>query len=313
MPRDPIAPPLPPPDDADAAMCVLASGSGGNCTLLSLGPAEDRYAVMIDAGITPRKTWRELKDRGLGPARLDAVLLTHLDQDHWNRGWARSLPRHVPVYMHRRHIRRAERSGGLSKYTLAFDEAFDTRRGLRVEPLMMAHDEHGVAAFRMTLPNGCTLGFATDLGAINDALIEHLHGVDVLAIESNYCPEMQRASDRPAFLKERIMGGAGHLSNEECAEAVTRIEPREHAVFLHLSRQCNKPELVADLHAGAEYAVTIASQHEATRWIRLEPSSSPATPMQASADSVEASLFDIASDEPVRGGEDVHACAPQQP
>lgn len=65
------------------------------------------------------------------------------------------------------------------------------------------------------------------------------------------------------------MGGSGHLSNHESEQAVAAINPREHVVFLHLSRQCNHPDLVADLHAHRHYAITIADQFNPTRWISV--------------------------------------------
>jgi phosphoribosyl 1,2-cyclic phosphodiesterase len=100
-------------------------------------------------------------------------------------------------------------------------------------------------------------------------MIEALAGVDVLAIESNYCPRMQVASKRPEFLKKRIMGGAGHLSNEECLEAVGAIGPRREVVLLHLSRDCNAPDHAASLHAGAGYRVTVARHDGPTAAIRV--------------------------------------------
>lgn len=113
------------------------------------------------------------------------------------------------------------------------------------------------------------MGYATDLGRVPERLIERLRGVDVLAIESNYCPRMQMVSTRPWHLKQRIMGGFGHLSNEQALEAIAAIEPREHVVLLHLSRECNCPSLVARLHAGSDYALTISDQETATRWVSV--------------------------------------------
>jgi phosphoribosyl 1,2-cyclic phosphodiesterase len=101
-------------------------------------------------------------------------------------------------------------------------------------------------------------------------MIDHLRGVDVLALESNYCPVLQVASDRPRFLKDRIMCGSGHLSNEQCARAVGLIAPRSHVVLLHLSQECNTPELALAGHRDRGYGVTVSSQHEATAWIDFE-------------------------------------------
>ena len=143
---------------------------------------------------------------------------------------------------------------------------------MRIDPILMSHDDLGVAAFRIETACAKTLGFATDLGRTTDTLTDHLAGVGVLAIESNYCPVLQADSDRPAFLKHRIMGGAGHLSNDECAKAVHAIAPATTVVLLHLSRQCNTPELAARAHAGIRWDLTISSQTEPTPWIPLTES-----------------------------------------
>lgn len=269
--RERIVPPAPP------ALCVLASGSSGNCSVLLTGPARSPRATLIDAGISPRRVAALLAERGLGMHQVDAIVLTHLDRDHWHPAWTKKVrDLAAPVFVHASHIGRATREGVLPRRTEKFTSEVPLASGVRASAMMMSHDELGVASFRFELADSddspgtrTSLGFATDVGRVTPDLIEHLAGVDTLAIESNYCPDMQRASDRPEFLKRRIMGGSGHLSNQECAEAVARIAPREHVVFLHLSRQCNRPEIVSNLHAGADYGWTISSQHESTRWIPL--------------------------------------------
>jgi phosphoribosyl 1,2-cyclic phosphodiesterase len=263
-------------DDAQTAgdhppmLRVLASGSGGNCSVLIYHHGGRRRAVLIDAGLSPRRTRGLLGRCGLD--RFDAVILTHLDSDHWRPNWAadlRLIESGAPVFMHTTHARWADANGLFPPSCRRIGESFSPAPGLEAHPLLMPHDTLGVAAYRFTLPGGASLGFATDVGRATDGLIEHLRGVDVLAIESNYCPRMQAASDRPYFLKRRIMGGNGHLSNQQAADAVAEIAPRDHTVFLHLSRQCNHPELVAQLHDHADYARTITDQHVPTRWVRI--------------------------------------------
>jgi phosphoribosyl 1,2-cyclic phosphodiesterase len=239
--------------------------------------------MLIDAGLSPRRTRRLLGEIGLGLDSVSHIVLTHLDSDHWYRTWPSVLPSHITVLMHRRHLGRAARDRSLMPHrTEPLDDDCSPMPGVNINPVLMAHDSLGVAAFRFTLSGTggrcASLGFATDLGRATKPLIDHLHRVDVLAIESNYCPRLQLASDRPAFLKNRIMGGAGHLSNEQCAEAVTQIQPAGHVVFLHLSRQCNDPALVADLHRDADYGYTIANQHAPTRWIPIDNAPIRTTP-----------------------------------
>lgn len=231
--------------------------------------------MLIDAGLSPRRTTKLLSEVGLKLHDVSDVFFTHLDTDHAHAGW-RKPPRdfQATIRMDRRQLGRAERSGLLYQRCEPFSEsdgAIELCPGVKFRTISLAHDELGVAAFRFGFGTG-DLGFATDLGRVTPKLIDELSGVDVLAIESNYCPAMQHASERPDFLKRRIMDGSGHLSNEETADAVERIAPREHAVFLHLSRECNRPELVGSLYAGADHGFTIASHDTPTRWIPVKRS-----------------------------------------
>lgn len=252
------------------AIRVLGSGSGGNCSVVCVGRGGVQRLILIDLGLSARRTKRLLAEDGLGLNDIDAVLLTHLDHDHWRLGWIGALPESVPVYLHGRHLGWGSHLGILPRSARGFEGDFELACGARVRPVLLDHDELGVASYRFEFPNGCSLGFATDVGRVTDRLIGHLRGVGVLAIESNYCRDMQVDSGRPWSLKRRIMGGRGHLSNAETARAVGGIGPR-HVVFLHLSRQCNRADLVADLHAGAEYEYTIADQHRPTRWVAIVP------------------------------------------
>ena len=261
---------------SNAALCTLASGSSGNCSVLVYRDGHHRRICLIDAGLSPRRTRNSLGDLGLDIAQVDAVLLTHLDTDHWHPGWTTGWTRHMSrttqLRIHKSHLPRMENRGTLFAPAKPFQRTFKLPGNLTVHPVQLSHDELGVTAFRFAFsPCGSTLGFATDVGYADVKLIDHMFAVDVLAIESNYCPKLQTASDRPDVLKERIMGGSGHLSNQETAQAVEMIEPGHHVVFLHLSRQCNHPDLVAAAHAGADYAYTISLQNAPTRWVRIHP------------------------------------------
>lgn len=257
-------------------LCVLASGSSGNCSALVVGEGDDAEVVLIDLGLSPRRTRKELGSIGIDFARVRHVLLTHFDSDHFHRGWIGTLPRHTTQLVHRRHLGRGERENVLANVSEPYDGAISLGP-VTIHPHIVPHDELGSVSFRFEAPGGGTLGFATDLGRVTSEFINHLAAVDVLAIESNYCPRLEMASNRPAILKERVMGGKGHLSNQESAEAVRRIAPREHVVLLHLSRQCNTPELAAAGHAGRGYQLTISDHARPTAWIPISPSAGPRT------------------------------------
>jgi len=257
---------------------VLGSSSAGNTSFLRLETPEGARQVLIDGGLSPRMTKGHLALLGHDLAATNDLLFTHFDHDHAKAGWARVAMRDgIRLRCSQRHLAHARARG----YPDTWIETFDPRGGgldlggLRVIPCENPHDDGGTVAFRIESPAG-SLGFATDLGRASGALIESLRGVDILAIESNYDRAMQLGSGRPASLKERIMGGKGHLSNEECVDAVRAIAwPREpeHVVLLHLSRECNCPELVRALWRRAlptlEPRLAIARPFEPIAPIRL--------------------------------------------
>ncbi len=265
-------------DLTEVSLRVLASGSGGNCSVLTLTTGSLSRLCLVDAGLSARKAANHLDALGMAVHQIDDVVLTHLDSDHVSRGWDRALSTHARVWVHERHRGRATRFFDDQRLH-TFTDTFRLRSGVDVDPLMMSHDQLGVVAFRFrfsaTDGSASTLGYATDLGRVTPHFIRLLRECDVLAIESNYCPELQERSERPAFLKDRITGGSGHLSNQETMRAVMEIEPREHVVLLHLSRDCNTPERVGACHDGADYSVTISTQEEPTRPVRVLPARHP--------------------------------------
>lgn len=298
-PRPPIAPP-----GAAAGLRVLASGSRGNCSVLVVpggGPGQPSRHVLIDAGLSPSRTRALLADCGLRMGDIDDIVLTHLDRDHFHPGWSGARDCRATLRLHKRHVSRAQRFNLLLARNEPFEDGDTVTVGSRARfsSHLMAHDSEGVATLRWSVdgnPGPGELGFATDLGRIEHGFIEHLRGVDVLAIESNYCPRLQAASGRPAFLKRRIMGGAGHLSNEECAEAVRAIGPASRVVLLHLSQECNLPERAGAHHADASYELTISSQDEPTDWVWARSCARPGPP--SAGITADPSLFDAIHAEP---------------
>ncbi|MFI4871358.1 MAG: MBL fold metallo-hydrolase [Phycisphaerales bacterium JB058] len=249
---------------------VLASGSSGNCSVITYGQGLTTRACLLDAGLSPRRTRTMLADMGIRFDQLDHILVTHFDRDHFHPGWQAAKLDRIRIHAHADHSPSAHNTGVRPRHFSFFDEPFSLWDSLNIDFARLAHDAQGVTAFRLENDLG-SLGYATDLGRPAPELVRSLHGVGTLAIESNYCPKMQLASNRPAFLKKRIMGGAGHLSNQEAAEAVREIAPGAHVVLLHLSRQCNRPEIALVEHAGTECEVIVSSQFEHTDWIPVAP------------------------------------------
>jgi phosphoribosyl 1,2-cyclic phosphodiesterase len=269
-------------------VCVLASGSAGNCTVVRT-PAG---ALLIDCGIGPRTAARRLAGTGVSVADVEGICLTHLDHDHFCRTWLNTiLGRGITVYCHESRvddlIRMAlgpapssEDVEQLVARVLTFGgDEFEALPGLCLKPLRFAHDRMGSHGF-LVEGFGSRIGYATDLGHVPHTLLEEFGDVDLLAIESNYDRQMQLHSPRPWFLKRRIMGGCGHLSNDEAFEAVRGIlgrceargtPPPAHIVLLHRSRECNCPDRLRRLFgrdARISPRLVLAEQYERSPVLR---------------------------------------------
>jgi len=262
------------------SFCVLGSGSGGNCTLLQLETDRGHRHLLIDAGLSPRKTAARLAPLGVTIGDITDVLLTHVDSDHLHRGWIEAAsPPPVTWRAHQRHITRVIEAGIPVRRTEPFETVVELDDQTLVETTLLPHDRFGSSGFVID-HRGVRLGFATDLGRVTKGLLDRFTRLDALAIESNYDAPLQQAAARPASLKQRIMGGLGHLSNTQSLEAVQQIDRAgslRHVVVLHLSRQCNDPRLVLGLYARQAphllERLTITNQHVPTPMLHISPNS----------------------------------------
>ena len=268
-------------------ICILASGSSGNCSAVRC-PAG---VFLIDAGIGPRTTARRLAGTGVDLSAVSAVCLTHLDRDHFTPHWLATLIRQrMAIFCHQSICSEILAMAGQSPKTQGLGDLlrpFDGREfaplpGLKCSPIRLAHDRLGSHGFLLD-GFGCRLGYATDLGRVPDAMLDQFRDLDILALESNYDPQMQLESSRPWVLKRRIMGGRGHLSNQQALGAVRSILDRaqvdgrrlpSHIVLLHRSRQCNCPNLLRSLFSQdprIASRLTLADQFERSEWLGRRP------------------------------------------
>jgi phosphoribosyl 1,2-cyclic phosphodiesterase len=254
-------------------LCILASGSAGNAAILR-SPAG---VLLIDAGIGPRTLSKRLDGTGVRLDDISALCLTHLDGDHFSSSWPSTLCRlNIPVHCHANKVDGlAFNHPDLVPLIRPFDTApFSPIDGLTCDPIQFPHDQLGSHGFVVDGFN-YRIGYATDLGRVPPHLFDRFRDLDCIALESNYDPQMQADSGRPWFLKRRITGGRGHLSNFQAFAAVRKILDRahrlpDHIVLLHRSQECNCPELVHKLFSSDKRIaarLTLAHQHERSQWL----------------------------------------------
>jgi phosphoribosyl 1,2-cyclic phosphodiesterase len=274
-------------------LCILASGSSGNCSVIRAPSG----VMLIDAGIGPRVAARRMDGTGVAVRDVRAICLTHLDADHFRPSWLATVVRHgIRVFCHESRRRDllcgaiddqvdADHQRRFRSLVGTFNgDAFRPIDGINARAIALAHDRAGSHGFVLD-GFGARIGYASDLGHVPRALLDEFCDLDVLALESNYDTDMQVTSGRPPFLKHRIMGGRGHLSNQQALDAIRAILDRcqrrrrrlpEHIVLLHRSRECNCPRLVRELFGADERVrprLALGEQFRRSEWIR--PSALP--------------------------------------
>lgn len=221
-------------------LIVLASGSSGNAALIESGGR----GVLLDAGISCRETLRRLASAGAADVTIDALLLTHEHVDHV--AGARVLARRlgVPVIATRGTLEGAARYLADVPETIAISrqEAFDIG-GMKVRSFPTPHDGRESCCYTFSDSRGTRIGVATDSGTFTAAMAEALEGCAVLGLEANHDERMLAEGPYPWFLKQRISGERGHLSNAAAAAAIERLcwSGLSHVFALHLSEQNNTP------------------------------------------------------------------------
>ena len=271
---------------------VLSSGSRGNSTLIR----GDGAAILIDAGLMPKDLEAKLAIAGTPWSRVGCVLLTHTHGDHVNRHSLRSLAdRHIPIYCHDAHrvkLARFECYDQMAALGLvrSYEDGlpFLTPSGARVEPLRVPHGPEPTFGFRVELKatrrqRSVKLGYVADLGHWSNRLADALAEVDVLGLEFNYDEVLQKNSGRPQVLINRNLGDQGHLSNDQGSGLLQAVLDRSqqvmprHVVLLHLSDQCNRPELAVKAAqatakaAGRRIKIHASQQRTVSPVLEIEP------------------------------------------
>ncbi len=223
-------------------VCVLGSGSSGNCTFVEAGQTR----ILVDAGLSARETRRRLDSIGIAPESVSAICVTHEHDDHCGALRALSRKGLVALYANSGTMEGIVNGGkgdGLAWNVFSTGSAFAVGEML-LEPFSVPHDSYDPVGF-VIRSGASSLGIVTDMGVVTGLIRERLTGSQVVVVESNHDEQMLRDADRPWSLKQRIAGRQGHLSNAQAGELLVSVAGAGlRVVFLaHLSSDCNRPEL----------------------------------------------------------------------
>ena len=227
---------------------TLASGSSGNAAVLSCGDTH----LLIDAGISCRRITVALKELGLTPADLTAILITHTHSDHISGLNTLLKKTDCPILATPRTCRELDcRFPGIEPRLMEAEGAV-TLGEVDIQPIPTSHDASGSCGWRLDTEGG-SVGLLTDTGYVTDEALDLLPGVDMAILEFNHDVEALCSGPYPYYLKQRILGLQGHLCNEDAAQfAVTLAENGASDIVLaHLSRDNNTPTMALNAAAAA--------------------------------------------------------------
>lgn len=250
----------------------LQSGSNGNCIYVQAAEVQ----LLFDAGLSGRATEQRLRELGRDVRQVQAVVLSHDHRDHVASAGVLHRRYGLPIIATGRTLAVAQRRVGLGALedVRLFRSGHCIRVGeVTIETIRTPHDAADGVAF-VVCAEGKRLGILTDLGHAFPALADLMETLDAAFLESNYDPDMLAHGPYPAWLRRRIAGPHGHLSNEESASLVQRgLGRRLRWICLaHLSEENNHPETALRAHqavVGKRIHLAVASRHEAGELLEI--------------------------------------------
>lgn len=253
----------------------LGSGSTGNATVVEGRSGTKAHRLLIDCGFGIRQLQARLAQAQLEPEDLDAVFITHEHSDHIGCVQSLAVRYRIPVWM----SQGTHAAIGYPDFDGLLHVAHDMESidlcAFQALPFTVPHDAREPLQLRCS-DGASHLGVLTDLGHASAHVLQQLEGCHALIIEANHDPEMLEASRYPTFLKRRVGGPYGHLSNAATAEILRNVQHTKlkHVVAAHLSTQNNLPALAQQTLASAlgwtAEAITMASPLEGTQWHCVE-------------------------------------------
>lgn len=253
-------------------VCVLSSGSKGNSTLV----ITDKVKILIDLGTTTSYVEAALNNLNVDVKEISHILITHSHVDHI-KGLKVFIKRYNPVILVTEDMKNVlEKELGNFRY-----EYYEDKKAiiddLIVNVIKTSHDAEESIGFVLT-NNNSSMVYITDTGYINQKYFKILSNNNLYVLESNHDIKMLMDGPYPYYLKQRVQGDKGHLSNKQASDYLCKFigDNTRKIVFAHISEHNNSYEKVIETF-NEELSkndmkfddVLIAKQNEATEVIEV--------------------------------------------
>ena len=152
---------------------------------------------------------------------------------------------------------------------------------LEVKPFRIDHDAANPVAYRVQNEKR-SVAVATDMGHYSQYIIDHLQNLDALLLEANHDVNMLETGPYPYYLKRRILGDHGHLSNENAGRLLNYIlnDKLKHILLGHLSKENNYEALAYETvrfeidqgdtpYKAKDFPIEVAKRDEMSQIIHL--------------------------------------------
>lgn len=226
-------------------LCSIASGSSGNCIYVG----SDTTHILVDVGISGKRTKEGLEQLGVKPEELDGIFITHEHSDHICGLGVLARKYGIPVYATAGTTKAMKETSALGKVDPCIFQEIKADEKVIVKdmilnPMRISHDSAEPVAYRV-IHGKQRLGILTDLGCYDDYTVECLRGMNAVLLEANHDVNMLQVGPYPYYLKRRILGDRGHLSNERSGQLLNEIlhDELQMVILGHLSKENNLPEL----------------------------------------------------------------------
>lgn len=227
--------------------CILASGSKGNCFYLEY----EKEKILIDLGLSFKQIKLKLSQIDVNIEELTAVFITHEHADHVMGLRTFSNQINCDFYLTQGTFDNLKGNAHetLSKKQFKIIKEFDEINvgNAKYFVIPIHHDAKEPVGFKITY-NEKSLVYITDTGYIDISLYNKIKNANVYILESNYDPAILYSSNRTLYLKKRVAGDLGHMSNEDSAINLTYLlgESTSLVIHAHISLECNTEESIVE-------------------------------------------------------------------